>query len=258
MKTSDDSKMKNYSELIERYIDLDLDADELEWFQNELRSNPSFASDFNLHKDVDAALSEKDVMVMRKQLDKMHQAVVTEKQSVIKTFFVNRAYYLAAAAVAVLLIVGGVYLLFSNKSYTNEQLYSMYYYPDESVMMVRSGNVTMEEMLVSSFKLYDQKNYLGALNQFNQIIEKDPSNLPVQFYSGISNMEINNYVKAEKHFSYIANQGDNLFMERAKWYLGLCYLKMNDKSQARQVFTEIVVSKTHYSDKAAEILKNLK
>ena len=55
----------------------------------------------------------------------------------------------------------------------------------------------------------------------------------------------------------IITNNDNLFIEQAKWYLGMCYLKTENTDKAEDVFNEIVKEESYYKDVAVKVLKDL-
>jgi hypothetical protein len=49
----------------------------------------------------------------------------------------------------------------------------------------------------------------------------------------------------------------NLYLERAEWFAGLCYLKLNENDNAIELFNKISLSNSFYKDKAIAILKQI-
>ena len=89
---------------------------------------------------------------------------------------------------------------------------------------------------------------------FKKIIDKDASNIAVKFYYGISNIEIHNYANAITAFNEIIRQNDNLYIEHAEWYLGLCYLKSNQKDKALDQFLAVASNPDNYHQKEARAI----
>ena len=58
-------------ELFDRYLENDLNIQEMQDFELRLKNDEHFAESFRLHKEVDAALMQEDVMKFRVQLDKI-------------------------------------------------------------------------------------------------------------------------------------------------------------------------------------------
>lgn len=63
--------MKNYTEIIEKYIEGELTSEELKWFEKELITNPEFAKEVDLHIKINHAIQENDVMELREKLKKI-------------------------------------------------------------------------------------------------------------------------------------------------------------------------------------------
>ena len=87
---------------------------------------------------------------------------------------------------------------------------------------------------------------------FKSILDKDNSNIAVWFYYGIANIETQNYDNSIKAFNTIINQNDNLYIEHAEWYLGLCYLKNNQKDKAVDQFVVVASNPDNFHRQEAK------
>jgi tetratricopeptide (TPR) repeat protein len=106
--------------------------------------------------------------------------------------------------------------------------------------------------------LYERGNYQEALPIFKQILTKSQTNHAVNLYAGISFMEIRKYNEATASFEQIIEHKNNLYIEQAEWYAGLCYLVSDQEEKAQRQFTKIVNRDGYYRDQAREILKKMK
>ncbi len=61
----------NLSELFDRYLENDLNIHEMKEFELRLKNDKSFSDSFRLHKEVDNALIEDDIMNFRRQLERI-------------------------------------------------------------------------------------------------------------------------------------------------------------------------------------------
>jgi len=239
------------TELIEMYHEGELIGSELETFKKRLNSDPEFAKEFKLHKDIDKALIEKDVLVLRKQLQYAQKQVDEKKESPVIPLFNRRVFHYAAAAIAVIIIAGFVLTAVIKKPYSNEKLYSMYFKPEDALMIKRTGNPDADKVLVLAMQNYSEGRYNEALALFDEA----DNNMTVKFYSGISYLEIEDVEKAIIAFQSVIDNKDNLFIEQAEWYLALCYLKMDNTKEAISFFKSISTSDGFFNNKASEILK---
>ena len=115
-----------------------------------------------------------------------------------------------------------------------------------------------DENIVEGVIKFQQKDFAKASVLFKKILDKDNSNIAVWFYYGISNIETKNFNNSINAFKTIILQNDNLYIEHAEWYLGLCYLKNNQKEKAITQF-EVVASNpdNFHRQEAKNILEKL-
>lgn len=129
---------------------------------------------------------------------------------------------------------------------SNSDLFARYY-SNAIVDQSRGGEV--EEAIIK----FQENDFTKATPLFKSIITKDSSNIAVWFYYGVSNIEISDYDNSIKAFKKIITDSDNLYVEHAEWYLGLCYLKANRTKCAIYEFTKIAADTTnfHHADAVA-------
>ncbi|MCX6256500.1 MAG: hypothetical protein NTW49_01140 [Bacteroidia bacterium] len=251
--------MENF-ETIEKFIDNELDGEELEDFKRLLPGNKDLSDEITLHLQVDEAIMDNGVIALKNQLASIHKSLhnVKKVRPIPHRPFL-RSWYLAAATIALIIIlVGTVYVvILRNHTYSNDELFHKYYDPYEVVINVRSGNFQCNDLFVQALQKYQKHDYSGALAFFEKIIMNDSTNVACNFYSGISFMETTRYMNAIKSFNSVIWQNDNLFLEQTEWYLGLCYLKTNKMNQAVKQFKKISASNSFYKDKSNSILESI-
>jgi tetratricopeptide (TPR) repeat protein len=138
---------------------------------------------------------------------------------------------------------------------SNERLFNIYYQPDAALLI--RGSDSQNATLIQAFQMYESKEYKNALSLFQKVLVADEGNIPVQFYSGISSIELGQYQNALVPFDFIISHKQNLYVERAEWFTALCYLKLNENENAVNLFLNISHSNSMYKDKAHEILKSI-
>jgi tetratricopeptide (TPR) repeat protein len=115
-----------------------------------------------------------------------------------------------------------------------------------------------DQNIVEAVIKFQQKDFRIASVLFKNILDSDKSNIAVWFYYGISNIETQNYENSIKAFNTIIDQNDNLYIEHAEWYLGLCYLKSNQKDKAIDQFVVVASNPDNFHQKEAKsILEKL-
>ncbi len=241
------------TELIEKYNDGELLGIDLENFKNRLNSDPDFAREFKLYQDIDKALLEKDILVFRKQLQNAKKVADEEKkEKVIVPFYRKRITYWAAAVIITVFAMGYVISGIIDNSYSGEKLYSMYYNPDDAVLIERSGDSNADKVLIEAMQIYDKGMYADAVDLFKLAGDNNTA----RFYLGISYMEIDELDLANEALQIVIqhNNKDNLFVEQAEWYLALCALKSENMEKAISQFSSIANGDSFYNNKAKEIL----
>ncbi|MBE0666353.1 MAG: hypothetical protein IH593_01645 [Bacteroidales bacterium] len=77
------------------------------------------------------------------------------------------------------------------------------------------------------------------------------------FMHGMANMEVKNYPAASGSFTKVLQQNDNLYLEDAAWYLGLCYMMNEQTDKALRQFELIAASRSRYNKDAKKLAKRL-
>nr|MDA3952788.1 hypothetical protein [Bacteroidales bacterium] len=93
---------------------------------------------------------------------------------------------------------------------------------------------------------------------FEQVLQTRKKDMAAKLYSGITYLEEEKYQKAKTSFDNIISNNNNLFIEQAKWYLALCYLKTEKIEDAQVILSEIVKEESYYKEMAVGVLKDLK
>jgi tetratricopeptide (TPR) repeat protein len=249
---------KDLFELIDGKLSGELSGEELEAFDADLMDDPELMAEFELHQEIDEAIQESEVIELRKKLDLVHDLTQNKKQpGLLRTILRHKLSRIAAASFVVLLIITSLslYFLRPDSNISNDSLFKIYYQPD-AALLIRGTN-SQNATLIQAFQLYENKEYNTALELFSQVLQTDGENIPVQFYSGISHIELGQYRNALHPFNFIMEHQQNLYVERAEWYAALCYLKLNEIENAVPLFRKISHSNSTYKDKSHEILKSI-
>ena len=247
-------KTKNVNNAIEDWLGGRTDRAGSEWLADEMRKDPELAREVNLRRKTDEIIADRQVMELRSKLN----AIGRKKRAAIplRGILVRSARY--AAAVALLAIISTAIYLELKPDVSPEELYASYYAIYESPGAVRSatseGNVLMENAIAS----YAAKEYDKAITYLEQIINSDRNDMESLFMHGMANMEVKNYPVASGSFTRVIEHNDNLYIEDAEWYLGLCYMMTGNREKALNQFTSIAASASRYSKQAARLSRKLK
>lgn len=242
-----------HSAIIEQYISNEMPTADRIAFEKELITNSDLAREYLLSQQIDSALMRDDVIDLRRKLitaiESGHKK--TEDKPVVA--LTSRKWWLAAASVIVLCAVAATLYWQMPHKVSNDELFQSYYSTDNVVNLTRG-----DQNIVEAVFKFQQKDFKSASQLFENILATDKSNIAVWFYYGISNIETMQYQKSITAFQTIINDKNNLYVEHAGWYLGLCYLKSGQKDKAKEQFTAIASDReNYYNSNAQEILKKL-
>lgn len=243
--------MKIPFELIEKYLDGDLDQTTKNEVERLISEDKEFEKEYLFRLELNQAIQEKDVISLRENLSQIYKAIHTSNSgNVIKLFSKN--WHLVAASISILLVVGS--FLLSGLSNPNvDDLFDTFYNSESAISATRSGNANFQENLRVALQKYDHNEFDAAIT----LLEDINDNLVADFYLGLAYVEIESYDKASESFTRILNEESNLFEEQAEWYNALCILKLGNKEEAKDIFLEITEGSSLYKRDAVKILKAL-
>jgi len=249
--------MDKNKHLVSRYLDGELSPSELSRFEEALIKDPELQEELDLYRDVDVALEDTDVLDLRAQLDELHEELSPQLEKASRSKTTKRVLrYAVAASVAVIISLGTYGLFF--KKVSNNKIVSQFYKPYDVTLVNRSANEDVSNVLSEALYMYETQKYEEAIALFNKVLEVNPGMIASNLYAGISYFELQEYKNADASLTKIIEHNDNLYIEQAQWYLGFCYLMMNEKEKAKLQFKKLEKSEGYYSDEAEKILKRIK
>jgi tetratricopeptide (TPR) repeat protein len=264
------------SEDIERYLSKDLDMLKQGLILYEAQSDRNLAEDINLFREIDEAIGEKDIMQLRSSLksiikfESSHsqsinkiegidnsslEQAIQQRQGILPLRLRNSIWYAAAASVIFLVAFS---VIISSHSYSVPELYAKFYQPVKTDLgTTRSASMSDESILNLALSQMRIGEYDTALKLFTDVLTQDNQNVVGNFYSGAIHQEKGQYSEAIKSFTKVVAQGDNLFIEQSEWYLGLCYLGLNQRDNAIRQFRKISACDGYYRQESKKLLERL-
>ena len=246
--------MKRDRHLIQKYLDNDLSDKDMKRFEADLEVSSKLQDDLALYQEVDEALADTEVLSFREQLTDLRrekqQSGGTGKSSIR---FTKPWHYAATAAIALFLAIGLASVL--DRPMNNKDLLKKYYKPYEVALINRSDNSTLDLFLKNAEILYQRGEFEQAAIYFEKVLEEQPDLAGTNLYTGISYYELERYYDAKNSLNKVIEHNDNLYIEQAEWYLGLCFLALEENERARRQFARIASGN---SDKAADARKLLR
>lgn len=245
------------AEEIDSYLNDELDEHALALFEDELMVNSGLVADLAFHKEVNKAIAETDVMALRASLKDVsitHQNQPGEKLGVISPKRKNLFWYAAASVILLMFVVTS---LMRGKIYSNQQLYTAYYHPYTEVENVSRSVGGAYGSMSSALREIDHGDFHTALKYLDNVPANEQDGFSTHFYSGVAYQELGEYNRAITSFAKVIRHGDNLLVEQSEWYMGLCYLRVDEREKALAQFKAIVSRKGFYGEQSGKLLKQL-
>lgn len=250
--------MKRDRHILQKYLDNELSEKELARFEQELSASPDLLVDLDLYKEVDEAIADTEVLDFRAQLTDLREETRRSENGKRVFRFTRPWHYAASAALALLVAIGLATVL--GRPLSNNDLFAKYMKPYELVLTNRSADGDATKLLMSKAQgHYLNREFEAAIGIFDEILELNSNMMEADFYMGMSHMEIEQHQEASESFTRVIEQDDNLYIQKAEWFLAGCLLAMDETEQARRKLASIASSSNHYyRDDAAKVLKRMK
>ena len=238
---------------IEEFISGTLGGDELELFRAELSENTDLKAEVALRRNVDAAVGEKEIFMLRERLKHVQQEVKNKEiKSLIPDAKVQHMSWWRAG-VAVVVVLFAITGIFKNELGNIDQTYNRYYQGPE---WAPQRSVTAElDFLQQANSYFVDGEYEKALLLYDKAINEKEEKFVFQFYKAASLQNLARFEEAIPEYSKVIKHGDNIFVEEAEWYRALCYLKLEQKEAARKHLLAITNRNGYYAKDAKAILR---
>lgn len=232
-------------ERIEAYLNNSLSKEDLLIFENRLQNEEGFASKVD---DIKTILSGIETQALKEQLDKFHAEMPsTVKDTDVFEPKVKSFQWMKIAVAAALIIAAGSFWFLNRNS--NEQLYADFYAPDPGLptTMSSTDNYEFHEAMVS----YKQGHFKDALKTWTNELKTKIDNDTLNYFVGSALLADKKESEAISYLENVAKQDHSIFKSDALYYLGLAYLKNNNKEKAKEY-----LQKSDFT-KAKDLLKKL-
>lgn len=242
---------------IDGYIYNELTESELALFEDQLATNKNLYAELDLILNIDQAVKESDIMQLRNNLVNITKETIKEKQveRSITGKIKSRRTVISAVAASLIFLMGITGLL----KYTSEDnIYQNFYNTYETAGITRSANSISDQTFALALQKYNDQDYESALGLLKEVISKDQNNMASHFYSAISLQELGKYKNAIEEYQVVVVDKDNLFIEQADWYIGLCFIQTKEEEKAIVQFKKIAIGRGFYQQRAQAILRKMR
>ncbi len=250
--------------IIEKYLDGTLSDEEKKEFTEYLEKDSEFKELLQLHAEANRAIGDDAFFILKEKLNRAYQLYETESHSLseienkLHKGFNKLNRRILSLAATFLLITASVlaWYLFYNSDTRGDKLFADYYTlydPDIIYRSFEKSNDTWQDALL----LYKEHKWQLADSLFSIILNSDSTDTAALFYSGITDIELNQLERAIDKLQKIINIGDSGYVIHARWYLALLYCKQNETDNARKMLQPLVSENNYYSKKVRSLLSRL-
>lgn len=236
---------------IARYAEGDMAADERSAFEAALASDETLQRQLNLYREVHGSLQQHfSADEQRNQLQGSLHSLRGEFFNAAaqpgKLVSMKRRLLGAVAVAAVFIAVVFVW------QFMQPDLFEKY---SETTMVAPAERGEGTDPLQLAVTAFNTKDYTAASYHLAQARLNDTTNSFVNFYYGISLLQINNIARARELFSQLY-AGQSAFKFDAAFYQALSFLKEDNKALCREWLLKIPADAPNYN-KAQALLKKL-
>ncbi|WP_430428187.1 tetratricopeptide repeat protein [Maribacter litoralis] len=244
--------MTDKEQLLLKYFDGSLTADEKVNFNQFLESDAEFRTQFEFEKDVKSVVRKTENDSLKKTL----QGFESELSDVPSQKKQNFWKPLSIAA-SITLLIGISWFVFNSDVFNGtEELYAANYekYPN-TVYTITRGDATDESLERLAFEAYETDDFETAITYLTELKEKTRLDY-VDFYLGQAYLANGDYLKATEKFQEIISINSE-FKDEGYWYAVLANLKLEQEEEAEKLLEQLIKIGTYKRNEAAELLEKL-
>ena len=247
-------KTNDFSYFIERYLANEMGPDEKIWFEKEVDGNLALGRELILRKKAETIIKSSDIMDLR---SKLHSIEKIRASKDVSRKIVRRHVINYAAAFTGVLLIGSI-AFYSTRDLSKDAIYRKYYNSYESVTATRSAAPEVTSLYTEAITFYNNKEYQKAAQALEKLLKSDQSNIEFRFQLANSYMGAQLYPEAGDSYLKVIEDNNNLFIEDAQWYLGICYIMTDQVEKAKNQMRIISLSEGRYQKEAKKLLRKIK
>ncbi len=226
---------KDNQELIERYLQKQLEGIELRRFEDQLEKDEELQKRVKLERELIEAISSKsDFNIFRRIVNEASDDYFNDKPTI--------SFSTLKIAASIALLISASWIIWTiSKPSTPDALYDEYFEPYIIQTTPRNLIDDSDNYMLGTIHYRDME-YDSAISKFKTYLVETPDDYRAQLMLGISFMAIKDFKAAKVVLIRLVNDPNHLFQDQARWYLGLLYLSDKDADndeKAEKVFEEI-------------------
>ena len=239
---------------ISKYLSGEMDAQSEKAFEQKLSNDKDLRNEYELHKEIQNALGEEDIMELREKLGEYGPSSRSKK-----IFRLKWGDALAAAAMVTLLIGIGMLWIYHSQITNPDELYASYFEPYPSIYSQRSIDADSETGTLKrkAFIAYEQESWEKAQDHFDKLLLLQPEKTEYVFYAGMLDLKLNDTHNAINHFRVVLDKEDPLLEDQTLWYIALAHLREENIEKSIEYLQKIINEDLVNKKKASKLLRRI-
>ena len=229
--------MKNNEERIERYLAGELSNDELIAFELQLANDEKLAKSVEFTQRLRLAVGDKKVFELEDQFQHFGEKYFhSTETSPPRSSSSSTIWWL----ILLILLALSTFLIWKfSARLDKDQLFANYYKVHSLEAPLRGSQA--DGFYQQGLFQYQNQQYQQAATFFRQQLSSTPSDFSTQFAlaHALLNQDNPDLNSATNYLQSIINHQENAFVDEARWYLALIYLKQGKIESAKQLLISI-------------------
>lgn len=244
-----------YTSYIEKYLGGEMDSAEELWFRKEIEGNDDLYKEIELRQKTENFLRDQPIIDLRRKLASIESNRARKVSETIKPEWKSILRYAAAAC---LLIIAGTFVFFNDYHQDNDKIIEKYYKPYKVTSASRTGLSETSRDYDLAIDFYNNHDYKNAAIYLGKVVIDEPGNMHSALLNGVAGFENGDYEEAKRSLQMVIKDNNNLYIDHARWYLALCYVKTNEYNSAIELLVASMDSGNIYRKKAGQVLRLIK
>jgi len=231
--------MEDNLQLMDNYLQGNLDKEGLKSFDNKLKQEPTFESEFRDMRAIQVGAKASARLSTLANLESLESSI--KERETIKIKYTMKKLVTVAASL-ILIATVGYFTVFNKTSITSgPNIYNEFYtsYNNYESTTERGGDAAVLLTLKDkAYSAYDSKDFIQSAALFSELLKTDKT-AANYFYAGISNIEIGDHTSATTNLNSVTNNYEDLIAQ-SQWYLALNLLKENSETSKDEAMASLV------------------
>ena len=242
--------------LVEQFLNGELDQQQIQAFNERLKTDAALAEELRLRKDMHAYLVNKEKKdAFKNKLDSIGDDFFKEtsastppaKEVLLKP---KRNFRWIAIAASIAAITIALYWVLAPRPSLYDQ------YAQHEPLQLTEKSSTQSALIKTTEEAFNKGDYNSSLIAINELLKSQPTDLQYLMAKAICLLETNKTADARTIFKTIAI-GQSVFKTDAQWYSAMSYLKENNLELAKSELQKIPSDNPDWASKAAQLIKKL-